>query len=596
MDQIEERENQRKTIAVMICLFVGFMYFETIWKPYFYGPINVAPHSSSETPAASPSPTPSLVDPAQQFVESSAPAVQTGAPDASASPLAQADAAKAPNSYPSDARIENGGSFRVVSQDLDLTISKLGGRITKALLLAYPESSSAPEVPLNMVHHTEHAPYPLGLYSGGVNDAWTEYDVVSGLSGGELDLRGSTAPARVELQGSLPDGRTITKRLTFSPQGFVIDVEVSLSAPDASESRIALEWARLQEDTDTSMLNPYDAKGFTWFDGEKALRTQYGKFEGTSQELGQTSWISQGDKYFMAALLAQKEPATATALRTGSLWRSRITGSDTALQARVYIGPKAYERLDALGSELQRNIDFGYTGFIAAPLLTLLHVVYNVVGNYGLAIVVLTILVRLALYPLAAASFKQMRAMQDMKPEIDRVREQVTDKQQQQMELMALYKKKGVNPLGGCLPIVLQMPIFIGLYSALMLSVELRNAPFAFWITDLSAPEKLMVGGIGIPVMVILFVISMMVQQWTTPTTMDPAQKKVMLVMPLVFGFMFMSFPAGLTLYWLTSNIISIGQQKSMYHYDGKASAALKVTAAVSAVVFVIAALLTIVG
>lgn len=596
MDQIAERENQRKTIAVMICLFVGFMYFETVWKPYFYGPINVAPQGATPNTSASPTPSASPSDPAEQFVESSAPIAESENPDSGTASLQQAVPSKTPSGYPSDARVEKAGSIRVITQDLELSISKLGGRITKALLLAYPESSSVPDVSLDMVHHTEHAPYPLGVYSGGINDAWTEYEVVSGLSGLELDLRGTTAPQRLELQGSLPDGRAITKHLTFSPEGYVVDVKVSVSAPDSNESRIALEWARLQEDTDSSMLNPYDTKGFTWFDGEKALRTQYGEFEGNRQELGEAKWISQGDKYFMAAFLTLDEPRVATALRTGSLWRSRLSGTETALQARVYIGPKAYERLEALGSELQRNIDFGYTGFIAAPLLTLLHVVYNIVGNYGLAIVVLTILVRLALYPLAAASFKQMRAMQDMKPEIDRVREQVTDKQQQQMELMALYKKKGVNPLGGCLPIVLQMPIFIGLYSALMLSVELRNAPFAFWITDLSAPEKLMVGGIGIPVMVILFVISMMVQQWTTPTTMDPAQKKVMLVMPLVFGFMFMSFPAGLTLYWLTSNIISIGQQKSMYHYDGKASAALKVTTAVSAVVFIIAALLTVIG
>ncbi len=604
MDQLSEQQNQRKTVALMICLFIGFMYFETVWKPYFYGPINAPQPAPTQSALETPSPSAAPTDAASQFVEAdpvaspeSAQGVAEGTPAISPAPLEGGSVlAQAPKTYPSDAQILREGTFHIITNDLDLEISKLGGRVTKALILKYPENSAVPDVPLNLVKHTEYAPYPLGIYSGTANDAWTVYEVVSGLSGDSLDLRKTNLPAQVELRGALADGRSITKRLNISPNGFVVDVKVSLSAANASASRLALEWTRFDKDTETSMLNPYDAKGFTWFDGEKALRTQYGDFEGTRQELGSTQWITQGDKYFMAALISQPEAALAYAVRTGSLWRSRISGSDQELSARVFIGPKEYERLDALGSELQRNIDFGYTGFIAAPLLSLLHVVYGFVGNYGLAIVVLTILVRLALYPLAAASFKQMRAMQDLKPEIDRVREQVTDKQQQQMELMALYKKKGVNPLGGCLPIVLQMPIFIGLYSALMLSVELRNAHFAFWITDLSEPEKLMLGGIGVPIMVILFVISMMVQQWTTPSTMDPAQKKVMLVMPLVFGFMFMNFPAGLTLYWLTSNLISIGQQKSMYHYVDKSSAALKVTLAVSAVVFVIAATLTIAG
>jgi YidC/Oxa1 family membrane protein insertase len=156
--------------------------------------------------------------------------------------------------------------------------------------------------------------------------------------------------------------------------------------------------------------------------------------------------------------------------------------------------------------------------------------------------------------------------------------------------MMELYKKKGVNPLGGCLPVLLQMPIFIGLYAALSLAVELRHAHFAGWIDDLSAPEKLMLSStFGIPVMVILFVISMMVQQWTTPTTMDPAQKKVMMVMPVVMGFMFASFPAGLTLYWLTSNLISIGQQNAMHSSDKHGKSPLAITLSVSAAVFALA-------
>ena len=152
---------------------------------------------------------------------------------------------------------------------------------------------------------------------------------------------------------------------------------------------------------------------------------------------------------------------------------------------------------------------------------------------------------------------------------------------------MSLYKKRGVNPLGGCLPILLQMPIFIGLYSALMLAVELRHAPFALWVHDLSAPEKLMLGGFGIPVMVLLFITSMLIQQWITPSNIDPTQKKMMMVMPLIFGFMFAKMPAGLTLYYLTNNLISIGQQRAIQGKGGKS--AVLVTASVSLAVFLFA-------
>jgi YidC/Oxa1 family membrane protein insertase len=347
-------------------------------------------------------------------------------------------------------------------------------------------------------------------------------------------------------------------------------------------------------DEETSGIDYYDVKGFTWFNGEKALSEAFKDLSTERLLLDGLRWLGIEEKYFIAVMLSKDSLVSGAALRGEQLYSARLSGSEKEASFSVYVGPKSYEILKDAGYELQRNIKFGWTGFIAAPLLLLLHWFYALFGNYGVAIVALTILVRTLLYPLNAASFKSMKAMQDLKPEIDRIREQVTDKQQQQLELMGMYKKHGVNPLGGCLPILLQMPIFIGLYSALMLAIELRHAPFALWVLDLSAPEKCMIAGFGVPVMVILFVLSMMVQQWTTPSQMDPVQKRVMMVMPIVFGFLFMNMPAGLTLYWLTNNIISIGQQKAMYKFGPtQAKKALGVTLAVAAVTFVLALLLS---
>jgi YidC/Oxa1 family membrane protein insertase len=202
----------------------------------------------------------------------------------------------------------------------------------------------------------------------------------------------------------------------------------------------------------------------------------------------------------------------------------------------------------------------------------------SIFNNWGLAIILLTLLIKFAFLPLTRKSFTSMAAMQELQPEITALRARLKDDPtRMNQEMMALYKKNKVNPVGGCFPILIQIPVFLGLYNALNYSIELRHAPFALWIKDLSAPELFYVGSFGIPVMVILMGISMFIQQWTTPSTMDPMQKKIMMVMPVIFTFMFIGFPAGLVLYWLTNNVISIVQQ----HYIRKASIRLATQATI---------------
>ena len=235
---------------------------------------------------------------------------------------------------------------------------------------------------------------------------------------------------------------------------------------------------------------------------------------------------------------------------------------------RVYLGPKEEYRLEALGSGLLRAIDLGYTWVV--PLTRffnwLLHALYSVIPNYGVAIIVLTMLVRLVMAPLTARQMRSMERMRALAPKLEQLKAKHADDRAKQSEaMMALYRQEGVNPLGGCLPMVLQIPVFIGLFYALQSSISLRHSPFVGWITDLSIPEALFtIPGLELPVRLlpILMGASMVVQQKLTPMQMDPAQAKMMLiVMPVMMTAMFYQFPSGLVLYWMVSNVIAISHQ-----------------------------------
>jgi YidC/Oxa1 family membrane protein insertase len=243
--------------------------------------------------------------------------------------------------------------------------------------------------------------------------------------------------------------------------------------------------------------------------------------------------------------------------------------TSVAREYSIYAGPKDPEQLAAAGAQLNRSIDLGY--FWMAPLtrafVWLLKACHAVIPNYGVAIILLTVIVRLFTAPLAAKQMKSMKRMGEIQPKLKALQEKhKDDRQQQSQEMMKLYKEAGVNPLGGCLPMVLQIPVFIGLYYALQSSIDLRQAPFMLWINDLSRPETLFtIPGVGWPVRVlpVLMTLSMVLQQRMTPTTtMDPVQQRTMqIVMPIMFFFMFYGFPAGLVLYWLVSNLLAVAQQ-----------------------------------
>jgi YidC/Oxa1 family membrane protein insertase len=243
-------------------------------------------------------------------------------------------------------------------------------------------------------------------------------------------------------------------------------------------------------------------------------------------------------------------------------------GQETSQSYLVYYGPLDQSLLEPLGHHLDRAVDFGYLDIMAKPMLAALNFLQSHVGNYGIAIIIITLLIKIIFWPLSQKSYKSMKKMQDLKPHIDKLREKYKDdKMKLQQETMQLYKTYKVNPMGGCLPMVLQIPVFIAFYKVLGSCIELRHAPFLLWINDLAAPDRLPIGfdipyvGHGLPVLTLLMGASMFIQQKMTPTTGDPTQAKMMLFLPVVFTFMFINFPSGLVLYWLVNNVLSIGQQ-----------------------------------
>jgi len=205
---------------------------------------------------------------------------------------------------------------------------------------------------------------------------------------------------------------------------------------------------------------------------------------------------------------------------------------------------------------------------IAKPLLLFLNFIYNYIPNYGVAIILITVIIKILFWPLAHKSAKSMKTLQKIQPKLAKLKEKYgDDKERLNKELIQLYKTYNVNPMGGCLPMLLQIPVFFALYKVLLQSIEIRHAPFALWITDLSAPDRLMIPGVelpwinGIPVLTLLMGASMYLQQRLTPTVGDPTQAMMMRFLPLVFTFMFINFPSGLVLYWFVNNILSIIQQ-----------------------------------
>ncbi len=275
-------------------------------------------------------------------------------------------------------------------------------------------------------------------------------------------------------------------------------------------------------------------------------------------------WTSFQTKYFLAVVvpaenivekvkISRDNDAIENLLETP--YFTLQGGEHRQLDYLVYIGPKEPEQLQAAGHQLDKVVSFGFFNILAQPLFIVLTFFYGFFKNYGVAIILLTVLIKIIFWPLTHKSYSSMKSMQKLQPEMQKLREKFkNDKERLNKEMMTLYKTHSVNPLGGCLPMLVQIPVFFALYQVLLNSIALRHAPFAFWLTDLSAKDPYYITPI-------LMGASMFVQQKMTPTTADPMQAKIFMMMPIVFTFMFLNFPSGLVIYWLVNNLLTILQQ-----------------------------------
>jgi YidC/Oxa1 family membrane protein insertase len=446
---------------------------------------------------------------------------------------------------------------------LRATLTSRGGRLASLALKQFRRSVDADSPPLELVEQSALLPLTVML-DATHSDAAVAYKpnlTVLNLAPdgtGEIVFSGTTA-----------SGLALEKRVRFLGNSYVIDVEVRASGPTLPRS-VSLVVPHLErEGVKASGGNASEAAVILSEGKITETRLNDAKIDDLKpQSASGARWVAFTVPFFAAAVLAPTPSGgVASVERVGS---KAVIRMEEPLEAgaalfKVFMGPKSKEILADAGFDLSRLLDFGWFWFIAVPMLYALRFLHRVTGNYGVDIILLTALVRAATIPLTQKSFRSMKDMQKIQPQLKRLQEQYKDDQTKlQKEMMELYKRHGVNPFSGCAPMFLQIPIFVGLYNALLHAIELRHAPFALWITDLSAPERLFVAGIGIPVMTIVMGGTMLVQQWLTPQQGDPTQRQMMMIMPVVFTFMFFNFPSGLVLYWLVSNLLGITQQYLM--------------------------------
>ncbi len=465
---------------------------------------------------------------------------------------------------PQDGLAVPAGDAATVTVETDLvraTITKLGARLKSLELKKFRQTVQRESPPLDLVTASPVLPVTIE-FGGGVNDAGILYSA----SAEALSVTGEDQQELV-FTGTTPEGRTVEKRYRFPGNSYLFDVLVS---GPAAQGTIGLVLTPISELGASGGQQPGHELAIA-FANSKVTEKPTTKLEKPIEVPG-SFWTGFSAQYFAALVMPEAGTGTSWLARSDTLPITRldVPVRDGKVRFQVFMGPKEREVLSAVGHQLDRALDFGWFWFIAVPLLWGLRTLYSIIPNYGVAIILLTAIVKLATAPLMRSSFKSMKAMQKLQPELQRLRERNKDDQvAMQRDMMELYKRHRVNPISGCLPMLLQLPIFVGLYNALMHSIELRHAPFVWWINDLSAPDRLSVFGIGVPVLVLLMGASMMVQQWMTPQQGDPMQQRMMLIMPVVFTFISINFPSGLVLYWLVNNLMSMAQQWYMLRLEG---------------------------
>lgn len=538
------RNERNALLAAVISLLILVVWHMVVVPVFFPPPADVPPPAVGEEKQGRPA---APADSGAPPVDAGAPAVQGAATELT------------------------GRDIEVESDLYRAVFTTAGGRLKSFQLKHYRTHVQADSPPLEVILQAIPNDLPLGVElrsaSGNISDAAVAYSadrerVV--VSGGDAVLT---------LSGQL-DGAVITKRVTFKPGTYLIGVDVRVERVPAGYVEMAVGWNKHVPPV------PQDGQEVIFdtlltLDARKMHTNKVSDVEKGMLFADGVQWVAYSGRYFLAAMAPTVDAEAGTNVRAWLKSRGDRVEAQILMPAgkfdshlNVYIGPKVIDILEQAGHSLRKTVDLGIFSPLALIFLYVLKVLNPLTHNYGIDIILLTILVRILLYPFAQKSFQSMKAMQKLQPQMTELRERYKGKpEEMNRAVLELYKRHNVNPLSGCLPMIVQIPIFFGLNAALGSAIEFRHAAFIGWINDLSAPDRLgsfqipFVHPAGFPVLTVLMGLSMFVQQKLSPPPTDPSQQTVLMLMPLMFTIMFVNLPSGLALYFLVSNILTIAQQ-----------------------------------
>ncbi len=454
---------------------------------------------------------------------------------------------------------------REVAVETDLftaIFSTQGAGIKKLVLKKHRETADRNGKPVSLVSSLNPDQYYLRTAAAGLS---LDPGAIYATGTRSLKLSGDEKQ-RIDFVWKSPQGVTVTKSYVFTGNRYEVGLENRIENQSTEKRNISLNLLVPHQADVAAKEGRFEVNAaVTFADGSFSSKPAKDLVEKPAKYSQNVAWTGYADKYFMTAIMAESGSIASVAMQkaaSGNLEttiasgdRELAAGQTTTLSYRLFFGPKDLDILKSQGAGLEQALDLGWFSAIAKPLLYVLKYFYKYTHNYGIAIIIITVIIKLLFFPLTHKSYKSMKDMQKLQPKMAELKEKhKDDRDGMNRAMMELYRTHKVNPLGGCLPMVIQIPVFFALYKALMFSIELRHAPFMLWITDLSARDPYYVTPI-------IMGATMFIQQKMTPSTMDPMQAKVMLALPVVFTFMFLNFPSGLVIYWLVNNVLTIAQQ-----------------------------------
>ncbi|MCH9004171.1 MAG: membrane protein insertase YidC [Proteobacteria bacterium] len=459
---------------------------------------------------------------------------------------------------------------RVMTDVFSIEISTQGGTLQSAALINYPVAKDEPD---KLVELLSVEPSNFGLLQTGlriVGEGEEPNHLAMFRSGRDTYRLDGADELIVPMRWQSAEGIIVDKRFHFRRGSYAITIEQEITNGGEGLWRGA-EYAQIQRYSKTqerSMFNvdSYSFSGPIIYNGEKSEKLKHDDLldDGATRLKSQAGWFGSIQHHFLSAVVPERgtEQSYSVSVRGDRSTASAIgqaqtvaPGSSRTFTTVVFIGPKLQKQLEQIDETLKLTVDYGWLTIISQPLFWLLSFVFGFVGNWGVAIILVTFLIKLAFYKLTESSGRSMAKMRNLQPRMKAMQERYKDdKQALSAAMMELYKREKVNPLAGCLPILIQMPFFLAFYWVLLESVEMRQAPFALWITDLSTKDPYFI-------LPLIMGVAMFMQQKLNPAPADPVQAKVMQIMPIMFTAFFAFFPSGLVLYWVTNTLLSIAQQ-----------------------------------